>query len=81
MGDNEKEEAANLVRLLCFNSIIAGLEIKWFNYTYVYCFQKEEFEWVLREEVHAILHQLHTVLVVSKNIFQNIIITIAMNLN
>ncbi|XP_050666624.1 protein rogdi isoform X1 [Leptidea sinapis] len=24
---------------------------------------KEEFEWVLREEVHAILHQLHTVLV------------------
>ncbi|XP_030032713.1 protein rogdi isoform X1 [Manduca sexta] len=26
---------------------------------------KEEFEWVLREEVHAILHQLHSVLVVS----------------
>lgn len=32
------------------------------------CFQKEEFEWVLREEVHAILHQLHSVLVVSVNI-------------
>lgn len=31
----------------------------------VFCFQQKEFEWVLNKEVHAVLNQLHTILVVS----------------
>lgn len=76
MNDNEKEEAANLVRvykklLNCFNyRILSPCFAGGHNYFILLfmsyqLFQKEEFEWVLREEVHAILHQLHSVLVVS----------------
>jgi hypothetical protein len=31
----------------------------------VFLFQQMEFEWVLHEEVHAVLNQLHTILLVS----------------
>jgi len=31
----------------------------------VFLFQQMEFEWVLHEEVHAVLNQLHTILLVT----------------
>jgi len=35
-----------------------------YNNRTVFLFQQMEFEWVLHEEVHAVLTQLHTILLV-----------------
>lgn len=39
----------------------------------VFLFQQKEFEWILTEEVHAVLNQLHIILVVSSSAFFDIV--------
>jgi hypothetical protein len=47
---------------------------KFHNNGSIFLFQQMEFEWVLHEEVHAVLNQLHTILLVTYYLLFGIII-------
>lgn len=61
MADGEKEESQNLVRFSRLKIISMFYIICHENFNKI-TFQQLEFEWVLHEEVHAVLNQLHTIL-------------------
>lgn len=62
MADNEKQEHQCLV-----SDVNVFLCVSWLIFFHI---QQKEFEWVLNEEVHSILHQLNIILNVSNpNVF------------
>lgn len=63
MTDCEREEATNLVCIYTFKFIISTRSIIDLNINKL-SFQQKEFEWVLNQEVHKGLEQIHQILVV-----------------
>lgn len=64
MVEFEKEEATNLVNYLQFSHLGHVLII----------FQQREFEWVLNQEVHKGLDQIHQILVVRFYLLINVLL-------